>query len=93
MRRASSLGQNVAAAVGLESYPRLIKGGFQDYEGLGIKRPAVPIRCMFPSQRSGGCQEKRPLKLHARVVESWTSCMLTRLPGVHAGEWARNGAL
>jgi hypothetical protein len=30
-----------AAAVGLESYPRFIKGGFQDYEGLRIKRPAA----------------------------------------------------
>src|SRR5262245_30422806 len=27
-----------SAAVTLESYPRFIKGGFQDYEGLGIKR-------------------------------------------------------
>jgi hypothetical protein len=30
-----------SAAVTLESYPRFIKSGFQDYEGLGIKRSAA----------------------------------------------------
>lgn len=35
------VGPDVAAAVTFESYPRFIKGGFQDYEGLGIKRPAA----------------------------------------------------
>jgi hypothetical protein len=29
---------DITAAVKFESYPRFIKGGFQDYEGLGIKR-------------------------------------------------------
>jgi hypothetical protein len=32
------VGPDISAAVTLESYPRFIKGGFQDYEGLGIKR-------------------------------------------------------
>ena len=32
------VGSDISAAVGLESYPRFIEGGFQDYEGLGIKR-------------------------------------------------------
>src|SRR5262245_65764038 len=32
------VGPDITAAVSLESYPRFIKGGFQDYEGLGIKR-------------------------------------------------------
>jgi hypothetical protein len=32
------VGPDVSAAVTFESYPRFIKGGFQDYEGLGIKR-------------------------------------------------------
>ena len=32
------VGPDVTAAVSFESYPRFIKGGFQDYEGLGIKR-------------------------------------------------------
>src|SRR5260370_32482442 len=32
------VGSDITAAVSLESYPRFIKGGFQDYEGVGIKR-------------------------------------------------------
>jgi hypothetical protein len=35
------VGPDVAAAVTFESYPRFIKGGFQDYERLGIKRPTA----------------------------------------------------
>jgi hypothetical protein len=35
------VGPDIIAAVGFESYPRFIKGGFQDYEGLGIKRSAA----------------------------------------------------
>jgi hypothetical protein len=31
------VGPDDSAAVTLESYPRFIKGGFQDYEGLRIK--------------------------------------------------------
>src|SRR5262245_60024791 len=51
------VGPDVSAAVIFESYPRFIKGGFQDYEGLGIKRPAaeskhVPsVRSRLPGQR------------------------------------------
>src|SRR5947209_1798969 len=29
------VGSDISAAGGLESYPRFIEGGFQDYEGLG----------------------------------------------------------
>jgi hypothetical protein len=36
------VGSDFTAAVGLESYPRFIKSGFQDYEGFGIKS-AKPI--------------------------------------------------
>src|SRR6476661_3685715 len=32
------VGPDITAAVTFERYPRFIKGGFQDYEGLGIKR-------------------------------------------------------
>jgi hypothetical protein len=32
------VGPDITATVSFESYPRFIKGGFQDYEGLGIKR-------------------------------------------------------
>src|SRR5262249_52467298 len=35
------VGPDVIIAVSFESYPRFIKGGFQDYEGLGIKRSAA----------------------------------------------------
>src|SRR5262245_13282468 len=51
------VGPDVSAAVSFESYPRFIKGGFQDYEGLGIKRSAadskhVPsVRSRLPGQR------------------------------------------
>jgi hypothetical protein len=31
------VGPDIAAAVGFESYPRFIKGSFQDYEGLDQK--------------------------------------------------------
>jgi hypothetical protein len=30
-------GPDITAAVRFESYPRFIKGGFENYEGLGIK--------------------------------------------------------
>src|SRR5262249_33712301 len=40
-----------SAAVTLESYPRFIKGGFQNYEGLGIKRSAADSKHV-PSLRS-----------------------------------------
>src|SRR5262249_28957708 len=40
-----------SAAVTLESYPRFIKGGFQDYEGLGIKRSTADSKHV-PSPRS-----------------------------------------
>src|SRR5499427_3168576 len=40
-----------SAAVGLESYPRFIEGGFQDYEGLGIKRSTADSKHV-PSPRS-----------------------------------------
>src|SRR4029077_2611958 len=32
------VGPDITAAVTFERYPRFIKGGFQDYEGLGLKR-------------------------------------------------------
>src|SRR5215472_3016545 len=54
-----------SAAVTLESYPRFIKGGFQDYEGLGIKRSTadskhVPsIRSRLPGTRSFGASHRK----------------------------------
>jgi hypothetical protein len=45
------VGPDVTAAVSFESYPRFIKGGFQDYEGLGIKRSTADSKHV-PSARS-----------------------------------------
>src|SRR6266508_3932170 len=44
-------GPDVTDAVNFESYPRFIKGGFQDYEGLGIKRSTADSKHV-PSPRS-----------------------------------------
>jgi hypothetical protein len=44
-------GPDVTAAVSFESYPRFIKGGFQDYEGRGIKRSTADSKHV-PSPRS-----------------------------------------
>jgi hypothetical protein len=45
------VGPDITAAVTLERYPRFIKGGFQDYEGLGIKRSTADSKHV-PSLRS-----------------------------------------
>jgi hypothetical protein len=45
------VGPDITAAVTLERYPRFIKGGFQDYEGLGIKRSTADSKHV-PSVRS-----------------------------------------
>src|SRR5262252_7301445 len=45
------VGSDIPGVVSLESYPRFIKGGFQDYEGLGIKRLAADSKHV-PSPRS-----------------------------------------
>src|SRR5437667_10298616 len=45
------VGPDITAAVTFESYPRFIKGIFQDYEGLGIKRSTADSKHV-PSPRS-----------------------------------------
>jgi hypothetical protein len=45
------VGSDITAAVSPESYPRFIKGGFQDYEGLWIKRSTADSKHV-PSPRS-----------------------------------------
>src|SRR5260370_21309721 len=45
------VGPDITAAVSFESYRRFIKGGFQDYEGLGIKRSTAGSKHV-PSLRS-----------------------------------------
>src|SRR6266511_6290595 len=54
-------GPDVTDAVNFESYPRFIKGGFQDYEGLGIKRSTAESKHV-PSLRSRLLGNKRPLE-------------------------------
>src|SRR5215467_15516139 len=68
IRRASS-GPDITAAVSLESYPRFIKGGFQDYEGLWIKRSTVDSKHV-PSVRSRLPGNKVFWSLPQKVVES-----------------------
>jgi hypothetical protein len=56
------VGPNVViAAVSFESYPRFIKGGFEDYEGLGIKRSTADSKHV-PSPRSRLLGNKRLLE-------------------------------
>jgi len=45
------VGPDITAAATLERDPRFIKGGFQDYEGLGIKRSTADSKHV-PSVRS-----------------------------------------
>ena len=45
------VGPDISATVTFENYPRFIKGGFQDYEGLGIKRSTADSKHV-PSVRS-----------------------------------------
>src|SRR5437879_136663 len=59
------VGPDTTAAVTFESYPRFIKGGFQDYEGLGIKRSTADSKHV-PSIRSRLLGNTLPQK----VVES-----------------------
>src|SRR5262245_13418658 len=67
------VGSDITAAVSLESYPRFIKGGFQDYEGLWIKRSTADSK-HIPSPRSrllGNNVFEPPSK----------SCRILELPG------------
>src|SRR3984893_18882151 len=46
---------NAVMAVSSESYPRFIKSGFDDHDGLGIKRATAKAMHCFPHTR--GCYE------------------------------------
>src|SRR6266498_3047798 len=63
------VGPDVTAAVSFESYPRFIKGGFQDYEGLGIKRSTADSKHV-PSLRSRLLGNNALWSLPQKVVES-----------------------
>jgi hypothetical protein len=62
-------GPDVTDAVNFESYPRFIKGGFQDYEGLGIKRSTADSKHV-PSLRSRLLGNNVFWSLPQKVVES-----------------------
>src|SRR5260370_36051137 len=63
------VGSDITAAVSLESYPRFIKGGFQDYEGLGIKRSTADSKHVA-SPRSRLLGSKVFWSLPQKVFES-----------------------
>ena len=62
------VGPDVSAAVTFESYPRFIKGGFQNYESLGIKRSTADSKHV-PSIRSGLRGNNVVWSLPQKVVE------------------------
>src|SRR5262245_17993975 len=67
------VGSDFTAAVSLESYPRFIKGGFQDYEGLRIKRSTADSKHV-PSPRSTA--ECTPLPWRkSDLVELWNESL------------------
>jgi hypothetical protein len=51
------VGPDVTAAVSFESYPRFIKGGFQDYEGFGIKRSTADSKPTHTQSRASKGQK------------------------------------
>src|SRR5262245_61464275 len=84
------VGPDVSAAVSFESYPRFIKGDFQDYEGLGIKRSTANSKHV-PSVRSRLPGNNVFWSLPQKVVEflelhgASVSCpTLTRSPTLHS---------
>jgi hypothetical protein len=74
-------GPNIAAAVILERYPRFIKGGFQDYEGLGIKGSTADSTHVFRPTIEVA-RKQRVLESPQKVVESLE---LTGTSGDHSG--------
>src|SRR5438876_12390259 len=62
------VGPNVTAAGSLQSYPRFIKGGFQDYDGRGIKRSTASSKHV-PSPRSRLLGNNVSWSLSQKVVE------------------------
>src|SRR5580704_11261523 len=62
------VGPDITGAVSFESYPRFIKGGFQDYQGLGIKRSAADSKHV-PSPRSRLLGNNVFWRLAQKVVE------------------------
>src|SRR5258707_10636378 len=61
------VGSDITAAVSLESYPRFIKGGFQDYEGLGIRSIADSKHVPSPRSRLLENNVFKPLPESSRI--------------------------
>src|SRR5260370_16656143 len=82
------VGPDTTAAVTLERYPRFIKGGFQDYEALGIKRSTADSKHV-PSPRSRLLGKHVFWSLSQKVVASLkltaTSPDLSKSPIQHRG--------
>jgi hypothetical protein len=55
------VGPDITAAAILERYPRFIKRGFQDYEGVGIKRSTAGSKHV-PPLRSEIARKQRVLE-------------------------------
>src|SRR5947207_5806038 len=77
------VGPDITAAVTFESYPRFIKGGFQYYEGLGIKRSTADSKHV-PSPRSRLLGNNASWSLPQKVVESLE---LTGTSGDHSNRF------
>jgi hypothetical protein len=86
-------GPDVTDAVNFESYPRFIKGGFQDYEGLGIKTSTADSKHV-PSLRSRLLGNNVLWSLPQKVVESLeltgTSGNLSKIEAIEHRGTSRN---
>src|SRR6185437_15098248 len=74
------VGPDITAAATLERYPRFIKGGFQDYERLGVKR-STASPSMFPPY-GRGCQEQRLWSLLPRRSRIFAINTLRATPSI-----------
>ena len=60
------VGPDITVAVTLERYPRFIKGGFQDYKGLGCDRQAAGAKAC---RKACAPQESKDLALKESAPE------------------------
>src|SRR5262244_986551 len=83
------VGPDVIAAVSFESYPRFIKGGFQDYEGLGIKRSTADskhvssVRSRLPGNNVFWSLPQKVVEFLELSGASVSCSTLTRSPTLH----------
>jgi hypothetical protein len=84
------VGPDVSAAVSFESYPRFIKGRFQDCEGLGIERSTADskrvssVRSRFPGNNLFWSLLQKVAEF-LELPGAWVSCpTLTHSPTLHS---------